>query len=150
MALTNVEITRVLKKYTPDLFHRVFAYDQFDPKQCPFVPIAIVCNTLPIAKSTGGHWVVLFLDSERKGIYFDSGGLEPYGKFRQFFNRHAIYTVYNQKVLQLNDFSCGYHVIYFVTQMKKRKTLKKILYSYTSHFDTDDMVIRYYKMLRTA
>ena len=150
MALSNVEITKVLKKYSPNLFYRVDAYDQFDPKHCPFFPVAIVCNTRPIAETTGGHWVVLYIDSERKGIFFDSGSLEPWGKFRHFFNLHASRTEYNLNVLQLNNFSCGYHAVYFVTQIKKKKSFKKILHSYSLHFDHDKMVIRYYKKLNNA
>lgn len=147
MALSNLEIKKVLKKHRPNLFFRVDAYDQFDPKICPYFPIAIVANTFPIRKRNGGHWVALYIDSEKNGIYFDSTGLEPHGRFREFFKHHAISTVYNAATLQLNNYSCGHHVVFFVMQIQKKKSLKKILNLYSTHFNFDAMVMRYFKTL---
>merc|ERR1712121_140284 len=87
MDLTNFDIDKVLSRHRPKLFYKVLAYDEFNPKKCPYLPIAIVVNTFPLRKKDGGHWVALYIDSRKQAIFFDSYGLEPFGKFRLFFQK---------------------------------------------------------------
>lgn len=147
MDLTNFDIDKVLSKHRPKLFYKVLAYDEFNPKKCPYLPIAIVVNTFPLRKKDGGHWVALYIDSRKQAIFFDSYGLEPFGKFRLFFKNHAAATVYNASFLQLNNFSCGYHVIFFIMQIKKKKSLQKVLDLYRPHLDRDKMVVRFFNLI---
>ena len=39
-------------------------------------PAAIVCNTHD-SDRPGEHWVAMYVDTERRGDYFDSYGLQP-------------------------------------------------------------------------
>ena len=147
MALSNFQIDKVLKKHKPNLFHGVFAYDTFDPKFCPYTPIAIVVNTIPLRIKDGGHWVVLYIDSKNNGIFFDSVGLQPWGKFRMFFNFHADTTVFNTLILQTNNYSCGQHCVFFVIYISKVKNLRKLLNLYTFYDNADEMVNLFYKRI---
>ena len=85
MALSNVEIASHLKRNSP-YFYKVFAYDQFRPENCPFLPIAIVVNSEPLAVEMG-HWVALYVDQKRRGTFFDSYGMQPWGKIASFLQK---------------------------------------------------------------
>ena len=45
-----------------------------------------VCNTDPNHKPAGEHWVTIYIDSDRRGEYFDSFGMPPlFNEFLSFF-----------------------------------------------------------------
>ena len=87
MALSNLQLERILQKHRPNFFLGVFSYDAFRVQYCPYFPIAIIINTHPIDQD--GHWTCLYIDKYKNGIFFDSAGLAPYGKFYDFFKMHA-------------------------------------------------------------
>ena len=147
MDLSNVEIDRVLKKHRPNLFLGTMAFDEFDPSQCPFLPIAMIVNTEPISVPSGGHWVVLYVDSNKNGIFFDSFGHQPWSKFRLFLKKNAKKTVYNKTVLQSYDYTCGHHAVFFVMNIAKKKSLQRVLNSYKSHSNPDQMVASYFRKI---
>ena len=143
MELSNFELSAFLRQYAPHTFYKVCAYNEFKATDCPFFPIAIVANSKPDSVPMG-HWVGLFINDQKMGIFFDSFGLEPWGKFANFFRRNASYAVYNTVTLQADETSCGYHVLYFLTQISRR-SLWGILKCYERHSDNDRMVVDFYK-----
>ena len=52
-------------------------------------PAAIVCNTHD-SDRPGEHWVAMYVDTERRGDYFDSYGLQPqHAGFVDFMTEHC-------------------------------------------------------------
>ena len=145
MALSNVQIASHMKRNST-CFYKVFAYDQFRPENCPFLPIAIVVNTEPLVVKMG-HWVALYVDQKRRGTFFDSYGMQPWGKIVSFFEKNATSTQFNKIVLQKDQTSCGHHAIFFLTQMSKGHNLDNILQIYrkSPRKDFDSMVVTHCK-----
>ena len=147
MALSNFQIERVLKKHKSKLFYDVIAYDTFDINHCPYFPIVIIANTHPHYVERGGHWIGLYIDRKKNGIYFDSTGTKPFGKFYDFFKLHARTTVFNTMLIQSSDFTCGYFVVFFALKIEKMKTLHRLLRLFGKCKDPDKMVMRYFDKL---
>ena len=95
-----------------------------DPMMCPYgvvakdclpeiidtYPTAIVCNTHD-ADQPGEHWIAMYVDTKRRGDYFDPYGLEPqHIEFTNFMNEHCSEWAPNDRTLQL---SCCFVVVTF-------------------------------------
>ena len=145
MALSNVEIASHMRR-TSSCFYKVFAYDQFQPECCPFLQIALIVNSEPLTVPMG-HWVALYIDKKRRGTFFDSFGMQPWGKIASFFEKNATSTQFNKIALQTDQTSCGHHAIFFLTHMSKGHNLGDILqiYGKCPRQDFDSMVVKYYK-----
>ena len=145
MALSNVQIASHMKRNST-CFYKVFAYDQFRPENCPFLPIAIVVNTEPLVVKMG-HWVALYVDQKRRGTFFDSYGMQPWGKIASFFAKNATSTQFNKIAFQKDQTSCGHHAIFFLTQMSNGYDLGDILQicHQRSRKDFDKMLVAHYK-----
>ena len=145
MALSNVEIATHMR-HNSACFYKVFAYDQFRPDNCPFFPIAIIVNSEPLDVKMG-HWVAIYIDKKMHGTFFDSFGLHPWGKIATFFAKNATSTQFNKIAFQKDQTSCGYHAIFFLTQMSKGHNLGDILKIYRKcpRRDYDAMVVKQYK-----
>jgi len=76
-------------------------------------PLLLVCNTDPHYKP-GEHWIVIFLDAEGNGEYFDSLGDEPRWIFKKFLDRHCARWTCNREQLQsvLSSF-CGHYCVFY-------------------------------------
>ena len=63
-------------------------------------PAAIVCNTHD-SDRPGEHWVAMYVDTERRGDYFDSYGLHPqHVGFVDFMTEHCTEWSTNERTLQ--------------------------------------------------
>lgn len=97
-------------------------------------PMLAVCNTSP-SDTLGTHWVVVCIDSCRRGEFFDSLGMPPhtYGLERSMDNVKT--WVYNDKKLQ-SDTSvvCGFYAIAFC----RAKLLGIDMQTFVSLFSTRD------------
>ena len=144
MALSNLQLERILQKHRPNFFFGVFSYDAFRVHYCPYFPIAIIVNTHPIDQT--GHWTCVYIDKYKNGIFFDSGGLAPYGKFYDFFKMHAKNTTFSTNCLQLKDNTCGHFSIFFVMKIKHLKTLRRFLALFRQK-DADELVLNHYKAI---
>ena len=148
MALSNVEIHNFLTRYAPHTFHGVFSYDQFDTDECPFYPISIVINAYPSSVKMG-HWSAIYIDGDRNGVFFDSYGLRPWGKFSSFLKRHSKKTFFSKDILQKNKISCGHHCLFFICQMSKGRHLEDVLMLYKTHtFSSSDRMVQTYVATR--
>ena len=63
-------------------------------------PSAIVCNTHD-SDRPGEHWVAMYVDTERRGDYFDSYGQQPqHVRFVDFMTEHCSTWSTNERTLQ--------------------------------------------------
>lgn len=109
------------------------------------VPAALVFNT-DVHTKPGLHWVSIFVDSRRRGFYFDSFGLPP------FIKQHAdriksnckIYR-WNNKQFQHNDSStCGAFSILFLHIMSSGFNFDRFSRLFTTNLYKNDQLVRQY------
>ena len=142
--LSNYDLHDFLSRYAQESFQGVYAYDTFQPVRREQLPISLVINACPTSVEMG-HWVAVFINRNREGIFFDSYGLRPWGKFYVFLKNNSSERFYNTMILQKDKVSCGQHCIYFICQMTKGRTLGDVLTLYrTSDMSPDRMVNDYF------
>jgi len=73
----------------------------------------MVCITDPHDRP-GQHWIVIYVEDEGYGEYYDSFGLPLDVTFRTFLNRHCRNWIFNKKHAQsaINRF-CGHYCILY-------------------------------------
>ena len=119
-----------------------------DPKMCPYgvvakvclpeiidtYPTAIVCNTHD-ADQPGEHWIAMYVDTKRRGDYFDPYGMEPqYIEFKNFMNEHCSEWVPNDRTLQSPMSTvCGQYCVAFVLLRCRNVSM----HEFTRLFTTD-------------
>ena len=67
------------------------------PKLCS-LPALIVCIT-DTSSRPGEHWIVLYVDENRRGEYFDSMGRFPTKRFKTFLDENCTAWIWNEKQL---------------------------------------------------
>ena len=63
------------------------------------LPALIVCNTDTSSKR-GEHWIVLYVDKNRRGEYFDSFGICPFEHFKIFLDENCTALIWNERQIQ--------------------------------------------------
>jgi len=84
------------------------------------LPAAFVINT-DDDDQPGTHWIGIFIDRDRNGMYFDSFGLAPlYKEFINFLNKSTHGWCYNAVTLQhFSSSTCGLYCIFFIKALCK-------------------------------
>ena len=119
------------------LFQRVYSIDTL-----PESPRLLVCNTDPSHKP-GEHWVSLFINSRRRGEYFDSFGRKPSRVIEDYMNEHCVDWIYNTKQLQSVVSSyCGFYCCYYCVLKCKGVDLTRIVNSFTNDTGYNDSIVR--------
>ena len=105
-------IASILANYPP--FKGVYSFDQW--RSLPIVfPATYVFNTQP-QHVEFGHWVAIFINDSKQGVFFDTFGRSPEVLgFHSFLAKHTISYTYNPNFVQ-NPLTttCGQHVIVFL------------------------------------
>ena len=96
--------------------------------------IGIIFNLDPHDKP-GSHWVAVFLNHDKKTIYyFDSYGEKPERQIKKFINTvidqsrslgHKYKYLENKKRHQFGHSECGMYSMYFITQLLQKKCFEK-------------------------
>ena len=97
--------------------------------------IGVIFNLDPHNKP-GSHWVALFIDTDKKKIYYlDSYGEEIPSKINKFSNKvikqadtlglGKYELLVNKRRHQFSDSECGMYSLYFIIEMLKGKSFKK-------------------------
>ena len=137
--MNTSEITHCLLQdpYVRPEFEGVFSCDQLPKNKS--IPSAIVANTDPI-KSSGQHWIAMYLPANSHPMYFDSYGLPPQQKeFKKFLKT----CDYNDIQIQ-NPFSstCGQHAIFFLAMACRGHTMKNIQDVFNSkNLEENDLMV---------
>jgi hypothetical protein len=87
-------IDRPVRGACRGIFQGVYSIDTL-----PETPRRLVCNTDPSYKP-GQHWVALYVDSRRRGEYFDWFGRKPPATIKDNMNDHCVDWLFNAKQLQ--------------------------------------------------
>ena len=61
----------------------------------------LLCVTLYTSGKRGEHWVVLYIDRNRRGEYFDSFGLYPTARFMKYLNDNCMGWIWNETQNQM-------------------------------------------------
>lgn len=129
-------------KRTKSSFRGVYAKDQL-PVSAPSSSL-YVCNTDPSTRR-GEHWVVIYIDSERRGEFFDSiGDVRPIEEqFERFLCKNSIIWTRNAKAVQhlLSD-ACGYHCIFFAINRCVGYSMNSIINMYTPNLMYNDEIVQ--------
>ena len=129
-------------KRTKSSFRGVYAKDQL-PAQAPTSSL-FVCNTDPSTRG-GEHWVVIYIDGERRGEFFNSiGDAQPMEElFESFIRRNSITWTRNSKAVQhLMSDTCGYHCIFFAINRCVGYSMSSIINMYTSNLMYNDEIVK--------
>ena len=139
------QISKILRidPYTSKSFCGVFAADQVPVNEIISVPYSMVINSDPSGQP-GQHWMAVYVNSTRNGVFFDSYGRKPCQNiFIKFLKINCGNDwVYNDTVLQ-NPFlsTCGQFCVYFLVFMSRGSNLGDIVASFQGFIDNDQAVV---------
>ena len=133
--MNSDEIDRFLGARLRD-FDGVFSIDNL-----PENPHLLVCNTDP-SDRPGQHWIVIYVDEEGRGDFFDSFGRRPSADFERYMNRHCLTWNFNDRQLQsvVSKF-CGHYCIYFCINRSRGVDMRKIVRSFTTDTGLNDVLV---------
>lgn len=136
MELDSDQIRLILSRDPSLHFYDVLAYDQL-PRNVT-TPISLVINN-ENSNEKGGHWTALVIDETGVGSYFCSLGTQPYGEIAKLLVKNSTRAYYNKNLIQdpTNDM-CGYHCIYFIVSLMKRKSLGDVVDEYSQNLVKND------------
>ena len=113
------------------------------------LPASLIINTDP-HNEPGEHWVAVYVNKNRIGIYFDSYGLQPLNKeINNFLNIYCKCWTYNSTVIQgVTSVNCGQYCVLFVLLKSIGHSLFDIIKLFTKRFDINDKLVeKIYKIL---
>ena len=140
----NTEEIRILlteDKRTTNAFRGVYARDEL-PKESKTNSLYI-CNTDP-SNEPGEHWIVMYIDENRRADYFDSFGRYPTEKcFEKFLTNNSVFWTHNDRPVQdLFSDACGYHCIFFAVYRCVGFDLNSIVNMYTDDLLVNDAFVK--------
>ena len=119
------------------IFQGVFSVDILPKK-----PRLLVCNTDP-SSQPGTHWIAIFVDSNRRGEYFDSFGRKPSEIFEEYMNDNCFEWIYNTRKLQsITSSFCGYYCCFYCMFRCKGFDLSRIVNIFTRDTNLNDSIVR--------
>ena len=111
-------------------------------------PAALILNTDPSTKP-GEHWVAVYIDSKKCGIYFDPYGFEPLlDVFKQFLDNNCLNGwTYSSKLIQsIKSINCGRYCYMFIILRAMGFPLSHIHGLFDKNPDINDLIVnKYYK-----
>ncbi len=118
------------------IFQGVYSIDTLPKK-----PRLLVCNTDPSYKP-GEHWIAIFVDSKRRGEYFDSFGRKPCDIFERYLNKHCISWTYGTRQLQsvTSDY-CGFYCCFYCAFRCRGFNLSRIVNLFVQDTGLNDSIV---------
>jgi hypothetical protein len=131
------DIDRFVRGACRGVFQGVYSIDTL-----PETPRLLVCNTDPSYKP-GQHWVALYVDSRRRGEYFDSFGRKPPAIIEHYMNEHCVDWLFNAKQLQsaVSNY-CGFYCCFYCVLRCRGVDLTRIVDSFTNDTGFNDSIVR--------
>ena len=105
------------------------------------LPEFIVCNT-DSSSRPGEHCIVLFIDENRRGEYFDSMGRFPTKWFKTFLDVNCTALIWNEKQLQsvISKF-CGHYCIFYCLYGCRGVDVRKVAKMFTKDTSLNDSMV---------
>lgn len=140
--MNTIQIDKIMKKdkYSKNIYLGTFPIDMI-PTKIKFPSCLIVNNQK--SNQAGEHWVAIYFDENKNGVFFDSFGQSPkfYG-IDNYLNYHVKSYSYNKKRVQsFWSKNCGYYCILFLLLKCRNKTLDNYL-DYLDNPSTNDLMIK--------
>jgi hypothetical protein len=133
------DIDRFIRADKPcrEIFQGVFSIDTLPDK-----PRLLVCNTDPSNKP-GKHWIAIFVDSKRRGEYFDSFGRKPAKAFENYMNEHCADWTFNAKQLQsIVSNCCGFYCCFYCALRCRGFDLTRVVKIFTGDTGFNDSIVQ--------
>ena len=135
------EISEYLNR---DLICRKIFYGVYPANNIPklrSLPALIVCNT-DTSSWLGEHWIVLYVDKNYKGEYFDSMGRFPTKWFKVFLDVNCIRWIWNEKQLQsvISKF-CGHYCIFYCLYRCRGVDVRKLAKMFPKDTSLNDSIV---------
>ena len=141
--MNTAQITQILQAdpHTRDVFVGVYPRDHL-PHSVKNYPSAYVCNTA-LHTDEGEHWVVIFVDRNGQGEYFDSFGLPPlYMRFVNFLDTQCTSWTFNEIQLQgLTSTMCGHHCVFYLLHRCRDIPMSRIVHMFGSDVRDNDVLV---------
>jgi hypothetical protein len=136
-----LQITRILKSHhlTKNTFVNTYAANTLPYEPGSYRPSAYVVNLSPL-QTVGSHWICMYFPVIGDPEYFDTFASEIPAHFRQFMGPFIIKN--NVSVQHPFSTACGQHVIFYIWQRCRNKSITQImdLYSNSNLLLNDVMV----------
>ena len=140
--MNELQIKRILDTdaRTKDSFRGVYSRNEL-PIAAPTASL-YVCNTDPNYKP-GEHWVTIYIDSDRRGEYFDSFGMLPlFDEFVTFLDNNTKSWTHNKRVVQdVYSSACGFHCIFYAVHRCVGFDVGSIANMYTNDTVFNDAIV---------
>lgn len=121
----------------------VFAEDTI-PLHIPVGPVGFIANIEQESKP-GSHWVSFYVDSKRRGFFFDSFGRPPHhfsSRFYNFFVANEIPFIWNSVNLQDSRTNvCGQYCIFCLSLLCRDWDLYSIINIFSTDRLCNDMYV---------
>lgn len=97
------------------------------------LPLYLVVNLDKISQP-GSHWVSVFINSNKQGIFLDSFGQPPPSAIESFLQKRTVSYEYSNVQLQAFDSkSCGLFSAVALVHFHRNKTLKQFLSNFAPY-----------------
>ena len=143
LKMNTLEIDTILRddKRTAKAFKGVYTSNELPIRTT--TDSLYVCNTDP-SDQPGTHWIVVYIDKQRRADYFDSFGMAPTVKeIKHFLNENSIKWIYNvEPVQEITSDACGHHCIFFAVHRCIGFDMKSIVDMYTKNKSFNDDIVK--------
>ena len=132
------QISRILSHDSLMCHYDVVAKDYL-PETIDTYPAAFVCNTHN-GDQPGEHWIVMYVNAEQRGDYFDPYGIEPqHVEFTNFMNKHCTEWSSNDRTLQSPISTvCGQYCVAFLLFRCHNVTMHAFTHLFTKDLVAND------------
>ena len=149
--MNSLEISSILhkNKYSKQCFKGVFSSNNIRTTFDNDYPYGLVVNT-DKAGEPGTHWVAIFVQNANTAEYFDSYGENPNRDIENFLKTFKYVNKNKSKIQSAFDISCGPHVIYYIIEKCKGKTLNEIINSLSTPYADSFVKLYAYELLNSS
>lgn len=97
----------------------------------PSLPLYCVVNE-DVSQSAGTHWVCMYINDEKRGIFVDSFARRPLPEIERFLEKYTISFEVNRIQLQMStSIVCGMFSSIALVEFSRHKSLKQFLSSFS-------------------
>ena len=143
--MNTIQINKIMNKDTSanKIYLGTFARDELPEKI--IYPSALILNTQP-SSHAGEHWLAIYFDKNKKGVFFDSYGKSASSfKLEKFMKKHSKSYKENRIKLQSNTSSyCGVYAVLFLLHMSKNLVLESFQRKFKTPMKNDTMIKNFF------
>jgi hypothetical protein len=147
--MNGQQISRILTRTCGETFQGVFPRDRL-PTTLKTRPALFILNT-DKASGSGEHWIVIWLDADGTGEYFDSLSGAPLKAFKNYLNKHSSHWVANEQQLQsITSRFCGHYAVLYATFRCRGYNMYRFAKMFTPDYGFNDVLAHALVCARTG